>query len=205
MKHSFLLPTLIACLLVLSGFSYIHAQWTPVPGVPPTNNVVELVNIGSILQNKAGNLQAQIFAAFSEMRSNRYCDALGNNCFNTASLGGGGAVTSLTAGPGILVNPSIITSTGTISTDQSYTQRRVLSCPTGQVIRQINVDGTVVCQTVATNCVWEGVSYTSGYVCRTGATSCGSGTQYFYKRCLSGSWDHYSQCTLSTPSTPLCS
>lgn len=82
--HSLVPLSILAILLV--SFNSLSASWTPSTGVPPTSNVPAPLNIGTTTQAKAGNLTAAILGATTEMRSNRYCDALGNNC---TSLGGG--------------------------------------------------------------------------------------------------------------------
>ncbi len=79
-----------AVVLLLAGYNFINAAWTPASGTPPDNNTAAPLNVSATTQAKSGNLQANIFAATTEMRSNRYCDALGNNCFTATSTGGGG-------------------------------------------------------------------------------------------------------------------
>lgn len=65
-----------------------------------------------------------------------------------ADDGGGGTVTSLSQGTGIALSTNPITTTGTISADTAYLQRRVSgTCAVGSSIRVINADGTVTCQT----------------------------------------------------------
>jgi hypothetical protein len=81
--------------LFLVGYSFMSAQWTPASGTPPANNTEAPINISSTTQSKSGNLAANIFAATTEMRSNRYCDELGANCFDPLDVDGG------TAGDGI--------------------------------------------------------------------------------------------------------
>jgi hypothetical protein len=57
-----------------------------------------------------------------------------------------GTVTDVTAGTGL--SGGTITTSGTISIDSTYTQRRVSSsCAVGSSIRLVNEDGTVECQT----------------------------------------------------------
>jgi len=65
----------------------------------------------------------------------------------TQSAGGGGTITSISAGAGILLTPNPITSTGAVAISPTYTQRRVsIPCAAGSSIRQINEDGTVLCE-----------------------------------------------------------
>ena len=62
------------------------------------------------------------------------------------ATGGGGGVTSITAGTGL--TGGTITTTGTLAADTAYLQRRVNgSCAPGSSIRTINADGTVACET----------------------------------------------------------
>jgi hypothetical protein len=59
--------------------------------------------------------------------------------------GGGGTVTSVTAGTGLA--GGTITTSGTISADTAYLQRRVsATCAVGSSVRVINSDGTVSCE-----------------------------------------------------------
>ena len=75
--------------VMLVGFHSLSASWTPPIATPPGSNVAAPVNIGSTTQVKVGNLGGAIVAATNEIRSDRYCDALGNNCFGVGSTSGG--------------------------------------------------------------------------------------------------------------------
>lgn len=64
----------------------------------------------------------------------------------TDTTGGSGTVTNVATGLGLTGGP--VTSSGTISADTTYLQRRVsASCAVGSSIRAIAADGTVTCQT----------------------------------------------------------
>ena len=67
-------------------------------------------------------------------------------CAADATAGGGGTVSSVTAGTGL--TGGTITSSGTIAIDVAYVQRRVsTSCGPGSSIRAIAADGSVTCET----------------------------------------------------------
>jgi len=80
--------------------------------------------------------------------------------------GGGGStgtagVTQINQGSGIILTPSPIITTGTVSADTTYLQRRIAqSCSTGQVMRGANQDGTPICIADAT-----GGSQTGQQIC----------------------------------------
>jgi hypothetical protein len=67
-------------------------------------------------------------------------------CAADATAGGGGTVSSVTAGTGL--TGGTITSSGTIAVNTAYVQRRVsTSCAAGSSIRAIAADGSVTCET----------------------------------------------------------
>lgn len=83
--HAFrplVLPVLMVIIaMFITGFTLINAQtWSEPAGEPPAGNTPAPINVGPETQNKQGNLAANIFAAFTEMRSDRYCNAVGENC-----------------------------------------------------------------------------------------------------------------------------
>lgn len=79
--------TLTVAVTVLLGYGFISAWTAPPAGtVPPANNVPAPLHVGAATQDKNGNLLANIFAAANQMRSGRYCDALGANCFKPADV-----------------------------------------------------------------------------------------------------------------------
>ncbi|MFN3693171.1 MAG: hypothetical protein ACK4SL_03710 [Candidatus Paceibacteria bacterium] len=77
--------SLVALLFV--SYNFMSAQWSAPTATAPNDNTPAPINVGTTTQAKNGNLAANILAATTEMRSNRYCDALGNNC--TAANGNG--------------------------------------------------------------------------------------------------------------------
>ncbi len=107
--HRPFILTILVVTLFLS-YNFINAAWTPPSANPPTDNTEAPVNVGTTGQTKNGrlnlragtdlntatstlmfrtngNAMANIFAAGSQMRSNLYCDALGQNCFDPAEVG----------------------------------------------------------------------------------------------------------------------
>lgn len=74
----------------------MQAQWKGPPAEAPIDNVPAPLNVGSSTQVKTGNLRVNVMEAATEMRSNRYCDSLGNNCFllplNSSSTSAGGGI-----------------------------------------------------------------------------------------------------------------
>ena len=79
-------------------------------------------------------------------------------------------VSSLTAGTGISLSPSPITTTGTISADTAAVQVRVSgSCGTNQAIKSIASNGTVTCVNLPSSalCTYGSKTYSSGAACKT--------------------------------------
>jgi len=76
-----------------------------------------------------------------------YCDENGNHCVSAPFGGNGGNISLTTTGGGLIFSPTTITNTGVISLDTTFIQKRVDGLCTGsQAIKQINQDGTVICQ-----------------------------------------------------------
>ncbi len=97
MKNTLTLIPLIICFSLLTGYNFMAAQWTAAPASAPNNNTATPINVGTTTQAKNGNLAANVLAATTETRTNRYCDSLGANCWSHASAtaaitGGGGGV-----------------------------------------------------------------------------------------------------------------
>jgi hypothetical protein len=108
-----------------------------------------------------------------------------------------GTVTSISAGTGITLSPSPVTTTGTISVNTTTMQARVTGTCTGG-IRVVASNGTVTCVTAQTTgtCQWGTRIYTSGAVC---AASGGYGTY-----CTSGKYE-FRLCTCNSNGTWSCS
>lgn len=98
------LASTIVCTLFL-GFNYLEAQWSGAPGNPPNGNIDAPIHTGGGEQMKSNaavpvagdRITTGQFLASDMMRSDRYCDASGNNCFgpddisSSLSLNGSGS------------------------------------------------------------------------------------------------------------------
>lgn len=192
----FLIP-LAVTLCALVSYNFLAAQWQSPSVSAPSSNVATPINLSSYYQAKLGDLGA------IRMRSGEYCDAAGLNCYTTTELMSGGAtgITQLTGGAGITLTPSTVTSTGTVAINSAYTQRRITTtCPVGQSIRQINADGTVVCQITEApvTCLRNGLQYSPGAGCRVNLATptCNSGSvRHHYDVCQAdGTWTRSFSC-----------
>lgn len=82
--------SLVAILFV--GYNFMSAQWSAPTATAPGDNTAAPLNVSASTQAKTGNLMANIMAAATSTWSPRYCDELGNNCWDpsTGAPGGGG-------------------------------------------------------------------------------------------------------------------
>ena len=91
-------------------------------------------------------VQARVTGTCAVGSSIRAIAANGAVTCETDDVGGTGTVTSVGSGTGLTGGP--ITTSGTLSADTAFLQRRVsTACAVGSSIRAIAADGTVTCQT----------------------------------------------------------
>lgn len=66
----------------LVSYNFISAQWVGPTGNPTTGNVATPINVSTSAQTKYGDLVVNNLAAVLEVWSDKYCDALGQNCIS---------------------------------------------------------------------------------------------------------------------------
>lgn len=95
----FTVATIVCSVFV--GATYLHAQWSNPPSSPPASNVAPPINISDSVQMKQGQGAIGAYRLFAEnqihsqnnlvadneVRSDRYCDRNGNNCFSMSDVG----------------------------------------------------------------------------------------------------------------------
>jgi hypothetical protein len=85
LKHQII--SLIPLSIIVAGllsYNLMSAQWSGPSAIAPNNNTAAPVNVSSNYQAKLGDLGAV------RMRAGQYCDAAGNNCIASGSMGGNG-------------------------------------------------------------------------------------------------------------------
>jgi hypothetical protein len=109
MKSTTSLLSLTICLCLLVGYNFMSAAWTAAPANPPANNVEAPINVSDTTQTKAGRLNIQSGSSMTtavsavmfrtngtawanmqvasvEMRSPRYCNESGTDCFDPEAV-----------------------------------------------------------------------------------------------------------------------
>jgi hypothetical protein len=137
---------------------------------------------------------AQLVDANGNIKATQFC--LNGACRSTWTRG---TVTSVTAGTGISLSQSPLTSSGTISVNTSAIQQRVTGTCANGAIATIAANGTVTCinTQAVTECDYSGRKYTPGAKCRVGSTTTCSidNCSYTEYSCGSnGSWSTYTTC-----------
>jgi len=164
---------LILSIAVLTVLGYAQAAWEAPSGEPSaSNNAPAPINVSSSNQDKLGGFAAASLVA-DVITSPKFC-LPGDDCITEWPIGGGsgggvnqtltrftssiilsdgGGTVSINDGDYLTNNETPIAGTGvsvngrTVSVDEGYVQKRVASsCPSGQAIRAIYADGTVLCQ-----------------------------------------------------------
>lgn len=135
-------------------WSFIHRQNTDIGGVSNGlgfeywNGSTYDIKMALTRDGKLGigkNNPSEKLDVNGNVKGTQLC--IGNDCRGAwpSGGGGGGDITAVNAGTGLAGGGT--SGDVTVSADVNYLQRRVSStCPTGQSIRTVNVDGTVVCE-----------------------------------------------------------
>lgn len=153
-KPFVIIPTFLIIAPLFLGYSFMSAQvWTSPLATPPANNTRAPINVGisaTTLQNGAGSLVFNRFAATDAVWSNSYCDSLGGNCFSPAT------------GPAI-PNPACVNRSSAIGSNSV-----TISCLAGEVAMSGGCLDT--CSGVRTgDCTAKAINYsvptTNGWSC----------------------------------------
>lgn len=128
--------------LCLSGVCYTTWPSAPVTTVSGSGGITVSATTGNVVVSaNTGILQSRVTGTCPAGQAMQFINADGSVACQSTS----GLITSLSGGSGITVSPS--TGAVVISPDVNYMQRRIASsCPAGQSIRAIGVDGSVTCE-----------------------------------------------------------
>ena len=199
--------------------NYLFAAWSPAPPDPPNSNVATPLNVGSDGQVKQAGLTLQMLIVNGTLwiqdgsegaAKVLTSDATGAASWQDPPPSGSGNVPTCADGEYLVYDNGA----GDWICDPNQPQTRITgSCPAGQVIQSVNMDGTVTCENLPASsgpgCIHGNTTYSAGDRCTEGPGRSGeSGSMmcskevWSYLKCNSdGTWSRDVMCY--DPADPL--